>query len=149
MEADMPENQTQGVIPHLVVDNANAALEFYKKALGATETFRLPAEDGKRLMHSEMNVNGARVFVRDHFPEYCTAEAGKVRQEPPKALGGTTFSMHLDVANCDAAVKRAVDAGATMTMPPADMFWGDRYAAVVDPFGHAWSFAHRLPGQSA
>lgn len=145
----MPENKTQGVIPHLVVDNANAALEFYKKALGATETFRLPAEDGKRLMHSEMNVNGARVFVRDHFPEYCTAEAGKVRQEPPKALGGTTFSMHLDVANCDAAVKRAVDAGATMTMPPADMFWGDRYAAVVDPFGHAWSFAHRLPGQSA
>jgi PhnB protein len=144
----MPENQqNQGVIPHLVVDNANAALEFYKKALGATETFRLPAEDGKRLMHSEMNVNGARVFVRDHFPEYCTAEAGKVRQEPPKSLGGTTFSIHLEVGNCDAAMKRAVDAGAVETMPAADMFWGDRYGAVVDPFGHAWSFAHRLPGQ--
>ncbi|MEX0809801.1 MAG: VOC family protein [Dongiaceae bacterium] len=144
----MPTQETpQGVTPHLVVDNAAAALEFYKKAFGATETMRLPAEDGKRLMHSEMMVNGSRFFVRDHFPEYCTAEGGKVRQEPPKALGGTSFTMHLEVPNCDKAVKRAVDAGATVTMVPEDTFWGDRYGAVVDPFGHAWSFANRLPGQ--
>ena len=64
------QTRAQGVIPHLVVRDAAAALEFYKNAMGATETMRLPAEDGKRLMHSEIQINGARVFVRDHFPEY-------------------------------------------------------------------------------
>ena len=129
----------QGVIPHLVVENAAAALEFYKKGLGASEVMRMLAEDGKRLMHSELEVNGARVFVRDDFPDYAGG-----RRSTPDALGGTAVTLHLEVPNCDAAVERAVAAGATVTMPPMDAFWGARYAQVADPFGHSWSFAHPL-----
>ncbi len=133
----------QGVIPHLVVNDANAAIDFYKKALGATETLRMPAQDGKRLMHAEIAVNGARIFLMDEFPEHRAEHTGN--NVSPKTLGGTTSVLHLDVANCDEAVARAEAAGAAVTMPPWDAFWGDRYAQVVDPFGHAWSFAHRLP----
>ena len=133
--------QVTAVIPHLVVDDAAAALEFYKKALGAEEVMRLPADDGKRLMHSEIKVGDARIFVRDAFPEYC--EAGG-KDGSPKAFGGTAVTLHLQVKNCDAAVTQAAGAGATVVMPPADQFWGDRYGVVADPFGHAWSFAHTL-----
>lgn len=139
-------NQPQTIFPHLVINGAAEALEFYKKALGATETMRLPAEDGKRLMHAEISVNGARIFLMDDFPEY-RAECGGDHLRTPKELGGTTVTVHMDVENCDAAVKRAADAGAKITMESADAFWGDRYGQVVDPFGHTWSFAHRLPGQ--
>lgn len=136
---------TQGVIPHLVVDDAAAALAFYAKALGAKELMRVPAEDGKRLMHAEMEVNGAKVYLRDHFPEF--GAEGCSRQGPPRVLGGTPVTLHLDVADCDAAVERAAGAGATVRMPPMDAFWGARYGQVEDPFGHCWSFAHLLPGQ--
>ena len=107
----------QGIIPHLVVDGAIAALEFYKKALGATETMRMPAEDGKRLMHAEIIVNGARVFLMDDFVEH-REECGGGKIVSPKASGATGVLMHLDVPNCDEAVKRAADAGATVIMPP-------------------------------
>lgn len=133
--------QVTAVIPHLVVDDAAAALEFYKKALGAEEVMRLPAEDGKRLMHSEIKVGDARIFVRDAFPEHCPS-GGK--DGSPKAFGGTAVTLHLQVENCDAAVKQAAAAGATVVLEPWDAFWGDRYAQVADPFGHAWSFAHTL-----
>ena len=136
----------QGVIPHLVVDDAAAALEFYKKGLGATETMRLPAEDGKRIMHAEIEVNGAKIFVRDDFPEH-RAQHGADTPSTPNALGGTPVTLHLDVTDCDAAVTRAAAAGAKVTMPPMDAFWGARYAQVVDPFGHSWSFAHPLQGK--
>ena len=99
-------DQAQGVIPHLVVRDAAAALEFYKNGLGATESMRMPTEDGKRIMHSEIQLNGARVFVRDHFPEHCTAQGGH-RQVPPEELGGTPVTLHLEVPNCDDAVSRA------------------------------------------
>lgn len=134
----------QGVIPHLVVSDGIAALEFYKKALGATETARLPAEDGKRLMHAEISVNGGRIMLHDHFPEYA-AQHGHNKLAPPDILEGTTVTIHLWVENCDAAIKRAEDAGARVTMPAWDAFWGDRYGQILDPFGHAWSFAHPLP----
>src|SRR6266511_5322699 len=124
--------RVQGVIPHLVVDDAAAALEFYKKGLGATETMRLPAEDGKRILHAEIEVNGAKIFVRDDFPEHG-AEHGAGKLSTPKALGSTPVTLHLEVADCDEAVKRAVAAGAQVTMPPMDAFWGARYAQVVDP----------------
>lgn len=131
------------LIPHLVVNGASDAIEFYKKALGATEVMRMPAEDGKRLMHAQIIVNGATVFLNDDFPEYCEGNGeGKIR--PPNALGGTSFVLHLEVANCDEAVKRAADAGAKVIMPPWDAFWGARYGQVIDPFGHGWSFAHPL-----
>ncbi len=136
----------QAVTPHLVVNDANAAIEFYKKALGATEAFRMPAPDGKRLMHAELHLNGMRFFLNDDFPEHrCTQMGDAVF--PPDQIKGTSFTMHLEVENCDAAVKRAAEAGATVTMPPWDAFWGARYGRVIDPFGHCWSFAHPLPAK--
>jgi PhnB protein len=142
---DMAE-PVQIVTPHLVVSDANAAIEFYKKALGATETMRMPAEDGKRLMHSEIRIGGARIFVMDDFPEHRGSH-GVDAVFPPDQIKGTSVTMHLEVENCDAAVRRAKDAGATVTLEPWDSFWGDRYARILDPFGHSWSFAHRLPAK--
>jgi PhnB protein len=140
----------QGIIPHIVVDNANAAIAFYTKALGAREQFRMKEEKGDRLMHAELEINGARLFLRDDFPEACPdASAGgkPVGRQTPTALGGTSVTLHLDVPNCDAAVDRAVTAGARVVMKPWDAFWGARYAMVVDPYGHNWSFAHPLPAK--
>lgn len=147
-DAFVRPHHEQGVIAHLVVDGAAAAIDFYKRALGATEAMRVPAQDGKHLLHAEILVNGARVFLRDDFPDHCPGN-GDGRLAPPKALGGTAVTLHLDVADCDVAVARAFDAGATVTMPPWDAFWGARYAQVVDPFGHVWSFAHPLPGHQS
>lgn len=138
--------QVTAVIPHIVVDDASAALEFYKKALGAEEVMRVPADDGKRLLHAEMKVGEASIYLRDAFDEYC-GSGGK--DGSPKAFGGTAVILHLRVKNCDTAVDRAAKAGATVVMPPEDAFWGDRYALVTDPFGHAWSFAHALVKQPA
>jgi len=140
-------SDTQVVTPHLVVKDANAAIDFYKKALGATETMRMPAQDGKRLMHAEILISGARVFLMDDFPEHRAPGDHVDAVFPPDQMKGTSVTMHVEVENCDAAIKRARDAGATVTMEPWDSFWGARYARIIDPFGHSWSFAHALPGQ--
>jgi PhnB protein len=145
-EFDMPEQAQQGVTAHLCIAGAAEALEFYKKGLGATEMMRMPAEDGKRLMHAAMRVNGCQIFLMDEFPEYREECGGEVAAPP--TLGGTAVVLHLDVPDCDAAIARMVAAGARVTMPAMDAFWGDRYGQVVDPFGHSWSFAHRLAKQA-
>jgi PhnB protein len=128
-------NPVQVVTPHLVVNDGNAAIEFYKKALGASEVIRMPAQDGKRLMHSEINVGGARIFVMDDFPEHRGSH-GVDAVFPPDQIKGTSVTMHLEVENCDAAVKRARDAGATVTLEPWDSFWGARFThhGPVRPF---------------
>lgn len=137
------DQQPQGVVPHLVIEGAAEALDFYKNALGATELMRMPTEDGKRLMHGAMIVNGCHIYVVDDFVEYRDqCSGGKVMG--PKATGATSFVLHLHVPDCDAAVKRATEAGCTVLMAPHDAFWGDRYGQVLDPYGHAWSFAHTL-----
>src|SRR4051812_32351905 len=102
---------TQVIFPHLVVSDAAAALDFYKKALGATEVMRMPTEDKRRLMHSEISVNGSRIFVRDDFPESRGSHQHGDHVRPPNLLGGTPVAIHLEVKNCDEAVKRAEDAG--------------------------------------
>jgi PhnB protein len=134
------------LIPHLCVAGAVAAIEFYKKALGATEVMRMPAEDGKRLMHAQLTINGATVFLMDDFPEH-RGQHGGIKIFPATEIGGTPIKIHLEVPNCDEAVKRAEAAGAKVTMSPWDAFWGARYAEVSDPFGLAWSFAHPLPAK--
>jgi len=141
----MPDQPAQlpPLVPHLVVEGAVDALAFYSKAFGATETMRMPAEDGKRLMHAQMMVNGAAVYLMD----YCHHGDGKT--ESPSKLGGSTFLIHLEVPNCDEAFKRAIDAGATVVLEPWDAFWGARYAQVRDPFGHGWSLAHPQPAPAA
>lgn len=129
----------EGLIPHLVCDPCADAIEFYKKAFGAEEIGRVPAPDGKRLMHAEIRIAGRTVFLADDFAEYCGGKS-----QTPTALGGTPVTIHRYVDDCDAAIQRAVDAGATLTMPAADMFWGDRYGVVTDPFGHVWSLATHI-----
>jgi uncharacterized glyoxalase superfamily protein PhnB len=120
------------ITPHLVCAGAADAIEFYKKAFGATEMMRVPGKDG-RLMHGAVQINGAMVMLVDEMPEWGTLS--------PKSLKGTPVTIHLYVDDVDQFVKRAVKAGATVKMPVADMFWGDRYGVIEDPFGHRWSIA--------
>lgn len=131
------------VVPHLTISNATKALEFYKSALGAKIVRKMPAEDGKRLMHAEMTVNGHAVMMHDDFPEY---NGGK--STTPEALGGVSIAIHVSLKrpkDVDAWIERAGKAGAKVSMPAADMFWGDRYGQVMDPFGYRWAFGAPLP----
>ncbi len=120
------------VTPHLVVDGAGEAIEFYKKAFGAEESFRMPSPDGK-VMHAEIRIGNSPIMLADEFPEYGSMG--------PKSVGGSPVVVHLYVNDVDATVERAVKAGAKVTMPVMDMFWGDRYGKLEDPFGHKWSVA--------
>ncbi|WP_445168664.1 VOC family protein [Mycolicibacterium sp. Dal123E01] len=119
--------------PHLVVDDAPAAIDFYVKAFGAVELGRVPRPDGK-LIHAAVQINGSMVMLNDDFPEM----SGGKSMTPP-ALGGSPVTIHLTVTDVDTKFQQAVDAGATVVMPLEDQFWGDRYGMVVDPFGHQWS----------
>jgi PhnB protein len=121
--------------PHLVCAGAAAAIDFYKAAFGATELIRLPGRDGK-LMHACLSVNGSSVMLVDE-----NRDGGMLS---PKALNGTPVTIHLFVKDADAVVQQAVAAGATVKMPVQDMFWGDRYGMIEDPFGHHWSIATPL-----
>ena len=118
------------VTPHLICAGAAAAIEFYKKAFGAVEEGRLPGPQG-RLMHAMIRIEGSAVMLVDEMPEWGALG--------PKSLKGSPVTIHLYVENADAFVERAVKAGARVTMPVADMFWGDRYGKIEDPFGHHWS----------
>ena len=120
------------VTPQLVCASAADAIEFYKKAFNATETARLPGEQGK-IMHAMIRIGDSPVMIVDEFPEW--------KSLGPKALKGTPVTIHLYVEDVDAFFKRAVAAGAKVTMPVDDMFWGDRYGQLEDPFGHRWSVA--------
>ncbi len=125
----------ENLIPHLVCSPCTEAIEFYKKAFGAEEIHRIPAPDQRRIMHAAIRIGKSLVFLVDDFPEYCGGQSSTAT-----ALKGTPVTIHHYVENCDAAIKRASDAGATVSMPAADMFWGDRYGMVVDPYGHKGSF---------
>jgi PhnB protein len=120
------------VTPYLAVDDAAAAIEYYKKAFGAKERVRMDTPDG-RIGHAELEIGDSLVMLADPFPQSSTA--------PPKELGGTSAGVFMYVEDVDAVVKKAVDAGATVTMEVADQFWGDRFGTVTDPFGHSWSLA--------
>lgn len=121
--------------PHLVCRNAAAAIDFYVRAFGAVELARLPAPDG-RLMHAMLRVGDSPLMLVDEFPEMgCHS---------PQGLGGSPITLHLYVSDVDAALARAVEAGARLTLPATDMFWGDRYGRVEDPFGHQWSIATHI-----
>jgi uncharacterized glyoxalase superfamily protein PhnB len=130
----------ENLIPHLVCSPCAEAIEFYKKAFGAEEICRMPAADGRRIMHAEIRIGKSVLFLVDDFPDFCPS--GK--SSSPLALKGTPVTLHFYVQNCDAVIKRATDAGATVLMPAADMFWGDRMGMLSDPFGHKWAFATHL-----
>lgn len=129
----MPIDVVPAVTPHLVVDDAAAAIDFYVRAFGATELGRVPGPDG-RLVHAALTVNGSTVMLNDDFPEYNDGKA-----QNPNALGGSPVTIHLTVTDVEAKFAKAVEAGAQVVMPLEDQFWGDRYGMVRDPFGHQWS----------
>ena len=125
------------ITPHLIVKGASEAIEFYKRAFGAEELSRMPfpGPDGQmKLGHAELQIGDSRLFLADEFPQ----------QGATGPSGSSPVTIHMYVTDADAVFDRAVKAGATAQMPPADMFWGDRYARVVDPFGHHWSIATHL-----
>lgn len=126
------------VTPYLTIRGAAAAIEFYKQAFGAIETLRLAGgPDGQQVMHGEIRIGDSIVMLSDEFPEMGALS--------PTHFNGATGSLMIYVEDCDATLARAVAAGATVTMPLADMFWGDRMGQVRDPFGHKWSVAtHKL-----
>ena len=125
----------RSLTPHLVCRGAAAAIDFYGRAFGAIEQFRLPGPDG-RLVHACVLIGDSQLFLVDEMPEHGALG--------PQALKGSPVTIHLQVQDADATFARAVQAGATVTMPLADMFWGDRYGQVVDPFGHHWSVATHM-----
>jgi PhnB protein len=118
------------VTPHLVCAGAADAIEFYKKAFNAVELSRVPGAQG-RLMHASIRIGDSVVMLNDEFPDW--------KSFGPKSLKGSPVTIHLYVEDVDSFVARAVAAGAKITMPIDDMFWGDRYGQLEDPFGHHWS----------
>ncbi len=125
--------------PHLVVRGGAAAIDFYKNAFGATEIARHVGPDGRSLMHARLRIGDSALFLADEFPQ-CAS---------PQTLGGSPVTLALYVEDCDAVFNRAIAAGATVRMPLADMFWGDRYGCLIDPFGHVWSIATHKEDVSA
>lgn len=128
---DMPT-----LTPSLVVRDAARAIDFYKRALGAREDSRMMSPDGKSVWHAQLRVGSSTIFLSDEMPG--------MGRPAPTPESPVPVTMWLYVEDCDGAFHRAVDAGATPTMPPADMFWGDRCSGVADPFGYAWSFATQV-----
>ena len=124
------------ITPHLTVRNGSAAIEFYKTAFGAREVHRMPGPDGKSLMHAELQVGDSRFFLNDEFPA--------MGARSPQSIGGSPVTIHLYVEDADGFFTRATKAGAEVTMPLQNMFWGDRYGKLKDPFGHEWSVASHL-----
>jgi PhnB protein len=118
--------------PYLYVDDARKAIDFYQRAFGATERGVMEGPDGK-VAHAEIQIGDSALMLSDPFEQ----QVGK----PPKELGGTSAAVFIYVEDVDAVVQQAADAGATVTMPPEDMFWGDRFGSVTDPFGHQWQVA--------
>lgn len=137
MAHPIPEGY-HALTPHLVIKGASEAIEFYKKAFGAQEVCRMPfppGPDGQpKVGHAELQIGDSKLFLADEFPEYGSTGPS----------GGSPVTIHLYVTDADAAFARAVEAGATVGMPLMDMFWGDRYGKLIDPFGHHWSIAEHL-----
>jgi PhnB protein len=131
-------------IPELIVRNGPAALEFYKDVFGAVEVDRMMTPDGKKLIHGELTLDGHKFFVCD---EFSASEGGTCKS--PHTLGGTGVRVTILVDDADRVVERAVAAGARVSMPVQDMFWGGRYGKIVDPFGHEWGVNQQLREQSS
>jgi PhnB protein len=125
--------------PHITVRDADKAIDFYKKAFGAEVLGVSHGPEGK-IMHAALKIGDSILMLNDEFPEWGTAG--------PPASGNSGVLIHMYVENVDAEFQRAVSAGATVKMPVSDMFWGDRYGALIDPFGHKWSLATKVTNLS-
>ena len=125
--------------PYIVVSNGPAAIDFYKSAFGAVELRRHLVPNSDKIMHAHLVIHGGDFMLSDD----CSILMGG-KSETPEALGGSPVTFHLQVDNADAAWKKAVEAGAQVKMPLADMFWGDRYGQLRDPFGFYWSIGQTI-----
>jgi len=123
------------ITPHLVCERAAEAIEFYKKAFKAEELSRLAAPDGK-IMHASIRIGDSILMLSEEMPQWCSLG--------PKMLKGSPVTIHLYVEDVDGFMAAAEKVGAKVTMPAQDMFWGDRYGKVEDPFGHQWSVAKHV-----
>ena len=128
----IPEGMST-VTPHLVCKGAADAIEFYKNAFGAVDLGRLSEKKSGKLIHAMISIGDSKVMLVDEFPEWGFYG--------PTSLNGTPITIHLYVDDVDAVVERAVECGAKITMQVDNMFWGDRYGKIEDPFGHLWSIA--------
>lgn len=126
---------TPTLTPHLICAGGLDAIEFYKKAFNAVEVVKLVGPTGV-LIHAGLRIGNSMLMLAEECPEYGSVS--------PKTLKNSAVFLHLIVENADAAMEQAVAAGATITMPASDMFWGDRYGQLIDPFGHRWSIAHPI-----
>lgn len=124
------------VTPHLTVSDAAAAIDFYKRAFGATEKMRMTGPGGRGVMHAEIVIGDSIVFLAD--------DLGSPGMSAPEKLGAASGSMNLYLQDVDAAFKQAVEAGASVMMPVGDMFWGDRYGLIKDPFGQVWGISTHI-----
>ncbi len=136
-------NREDQFIPHLIVSNGQAALEFYKNTFGAELGDNMMAPDGKRLVHGEIKLDGHKLVVSDEFSD---KEGGICKM--PQTLGGTSVRITVQTDDPDGIVERAVAGGARVLMPLQDMFWGARYGQILDPFGHAWGINQQLKEQT-
>ncbi len=123
------------VFAYLRLRDAARAIEFYTRAFGAKEKFRL-TEPGGRIGHAELELGGTTIMLSDEYPEMGI--------RGPQSIGGTSFTIHLHVDDADALIRRAVDAGATVVRPASDQFYGERSGTVRDPFGHEWNIGHEI-----
>ena len=128
------------VTPYMTVRDAARAIEFYKQAFGAVEKGAMKGPDGK-IVHAELRIGDSIIMLADEFPQFGSLS--------PQSTGGSGMGLHIYIDDVDAAFDRAVKAGATVEMPVADMFWGDRYGQLKDPFGHRWSLATHTRDMSA
>jgi PhnB protein len=138
-EKRMPENAhaaPSAITPHLVAQDAAAAIAFYERAFGATVLFRMDTPDGSKIVHSTLSLNGGVILLCDDFSKQN--DGRPAAHTVDRAVG---ITLHLNVADVDASWNRAIEAGATVVMPLDDMFRGDRYGIVADPFGHRWSLS--------
>lgn len=131
-ETSPKEAGMHSITPHLVCANAIGAIEFYKQAFGAVEMVKLTAPNGM-LVHGSLRIGDSNLMLAEECADWGSFG--------PKTLKGSSVVIHLVVDDVDAVIAQAVAAGAKLTMPVADMFWGDRYGQVEDPFGHRWSVA--------
>lgn len=129
-------NQFPTLTPYLVVDDAKAAIEFYQKALGAEVVSVANVPDSDKVMNAQLRIGDSMLMLNDEFPDW-----GSVG---PKNIGGSAVTIHVNSQDIDNDFQRAIDAGGEVTMPLADMFWGDRYGSFTDPFGHKWSMGQQM-----
>lgn len=138
-EQNRPPLPPTAVVPYLALENATAAIEYYKKVFDAQVFDHHLAEDGKRVTHATLVINGGVVMLSDEFPEHM---GGQKRN--PLATGGSGVSIQLNLADADVVWNKAMAEGAVVELPLADQYWGDRYGVLRDPFGHRWAlFTHK------